>query len=167
MLQSPKANNWIAAIGALSVFLVFLAVLPNEWLQDMFFLLQIGIGCYTIWPITLGGVFLGLATSKISNRRMRIPSLIGIVIIQLASVGPFLVSDGDGLAWLLPVWIAYPYIHMSTLLFLWIPIIAQLHYVTKKPLPDFWVPALIGLSAVVAGAMFFLIMGIVVGAQTD
>lgn len=143
-----------------------------DWLQDIFFFPAVLFGGYTVWSIILGGIFLGLAGGKISDRKMRTLSLIGIVMLQLASVAVILIIGSGGfdsyvLAFLFPFWIRYPYIYMHTLLLLWIPIIAQLNYVIRKGSPNFWMASLIGLLAVVAGAILFILVGIVVGAETD
>jgi hypothetical protein len=140
-----------------------------EGIRSAFNLMGVLYVPFALLPIILCGVLLPITRNKVANIWLRVLLQIGIIIVSIF-IGGFLfivsfypinaIAMANLIYFFLPV-------DIPTLLFFWFPIIVQFFYVNTRSTPRMLITSLVGLLALIIGAVVYIGAGIALGAPTD
>ena len=139
------------------------------WLQEIFFELIALMAYITVIPVVGIGILLAWIAPRMSGSRLRVLA-VGFVGVAAVCSLSFLFYRPAFFAvafFLLPVVPSYPYLHSGSILFVWIPIGAEMLYVIRKPLPKPLIAGLIGFCLVAINFILLLVIAASIGAEMD
>ena len=138
-----------------------------QWVRDVMWGFNAITAYATVIPIMLGGAAMAAITARVRTTGLRVLGISSVIVLQaLASTVFYRSIAALGLI-LLPVTTEYPYLSTPSLLFFWIPVVAQVLYIARAESPRPLRAALTGLAAVAAGFVFLLVGAPLVGAEMD
>jgi hypothetical protein len=124
---------------------------------------------FALVPIILCGMLLPITKNRVPKGGLRVLLQIGIIIVSIF-IGGFLfivsfypinaIAMANLIYFFLPV-------DIPTLLFFWFPIIVQFLYVNTRRTPRMLITSLVGLLALIIGAVVYIGAGIALRAPTD
>ena len=139
-----------------------------QMLRELFDLypIMVWVGLiYFFLPVVVGGLVMGWLAPKSSDGWPRLGTALMLVAAEAAGVAALVAARGGGLRDVLNLLAPYP--NVASALFLWLPATLQVIYVTRSKRIRAWLTGAIGAVAIVVGAGFLVVGGVLVGARTN